>query len=207
MKNKLLLLISIFLFCFSQKITAQKTILLLDGTIIKAQDVKLLDSLNIYTYLNSKNKLKEIDRDFIYSITDATGKESVVYQPDTTNNEIGVKEMRLFIKGEQYVHDNYKPYPAALSGFAVGLGSSVSFPLMKINAFYSTFVPLAYVGGQIFVKHNVKIMGLSEDIPYREYYIQGFRDKAVKKRFVYTIIGAFVGTSIGLTINGYRMTH
>ncbi len=206
MKNRKLILLLI-LVLLTIKVGAQNTLLLLDGSVIKSKKIEYKDSLKVYNYLNKKNKSRWVEKDFVYSISNSTGVEKIVYQPDKLSQEIGIKEMRSFIKGEQYAHSNYKPYLAGTSGFVVGLGSTVSFPYLGITAFYSTLIPLTYVGTQVFIKHKVKIMNVPSDSAYPDFYIKGFRDKAVKKRFIYTIIGSVVGSGIGLGINAYRLTH
>jgi len=66
---------------------------------------------------------------------------------------------------------------------------------------------LTYLGLQSVVKHKVKIMDVPANSKYPEFYKKGFRNRAVKKRFVYTIIGSVIGTGIGFGVNAYKMNH
>lgn len=199
-------LIFVLLFSFNSAIAQQK-VLLLDGKTIQTSQIKEVDSLSLYFYLTPKNKERMIEKDFIYSLTNDKGEETIIYKPQFTDNKIGIPQMKAYILGEQYVYSNYKPYGAAISGLAVGAASSISFPYMGINVFYSSFVSLGYLGLQSMVKHKVKIMNVPANSQYPEFYKKGFRNRAVKKRFVYTIVGSLIGTGIGFGVNAYKMNH
>jgi hypothetical protein len=203
-KNVLLLFV---LMWFSELGFAQNTFLFLDGSSLKTSEYKLNDSLNVYTYLNDRGKMKWLENEFVYSITDAQGNVLVVYKPSEISENMSAIDMLSFIKGEQYVHSNYKPYGAAAGGLAVGLGSALLFPEMGLNVFYSSFVPLTYTGVGMLFKHDIKRMNVPLDCQNSDYYIKGFRTKAVKKRVVYSICGSILGMGIGMAVNGFNMTH
>jgi len=196
----------VLLFSFNYSFAQQK-VLLLDGKTIQTSQLKEVDSLNLYIYLNKKNKKRILEKDFVYSLTNAKGEETIIYKPQFTVNEIGIPQMKTYILGEQNVYSNYKPYGAAISGLVVGIASSVSFPYMGMSVFYSTLVPLGYLGLQSLVKQKPKIMNIPADCQYTEFYEKGFRNRAVKKRFMYTIVGSLIGTGIGFGVNAYKMSH
>ena len=186
---------------------SQNILLLLDGSVIKTEEYSLLDSLNLYSYKNHKGKMKILEQDFVYSITDSQGNTSVVYVPNEMSYNLGINEMFSFIQGEQSASKNYKPYILGISGLGVGLGSSLLFAEYGLNTFYSTLIPISYSGISVFFKQNTKRMNIPASCEFKELYIKGYQTKANKKRFVYTIVGSLIGSGIGLAINGYNMVQ
>jgi hypothetical protein len=196
-------LIFLFIF-FSVRLHAQFELLLLDGRQIVTKELTQFDSLNIYSYKTVKGKTKILEQDFIYSVKNPQGIISVVYQPNELSYNYQADEMLEFIKGEQAVKQ-YIPYLSTALSFGIATGTSLAFPEQGINVFYSSFVPLGYTGLTLLFPGHFGKVAVPNDCLHPEVYKAGYANKALKKRFVYSLAGTIIGMGVGLGVNAIKM--
>src|SRR4051812_14897951 len=108
----------IFIFA-AMRVSAQDTLMLINGKTIIAQSIDLKDYSIAYRTNDSKGKLKTIHPERVFSIKFKDGTERLVYVPDTLDPlEFKVEEMRAFIKGEQDARKIYHNNAVKVAGFA-----------------------------------------------------------------------------------------
>jgi hypothetical protein len=118
-------LFTVILFYFCQNVSAQDTLLLINGKRIIVSSVDLHDYTIAYRPQDNSKKLKTIDPNRLFSILYRDGKERIVYQPDSLDPlDFKVEEMRTFIHGEEDARILYKNTTVKAFGVAVGAGSA-----------------------------------------------------------------------------------
>jgi hypothetical protein len=152
----------------------------------------------LYYRLPGKLKMSEIELDKVYSIRTATGTETVVYQPDTLeNNWLSAVEMKDYIQGQNDAMKAYKKRPVltGLGGFIVG-GISAG-----AGMFYGPLGVISYTGivGYALPKNN-KRHGFNPLMENNEAYKEGFgtaaKRRSVKRAALWSSIGYVTGLAI-----------
>ncbi len=116
-------LLILLLLCHS--ITAQDTLLLLNGKKIVVSSVDLQGNTIAYRSLDKTDKLRTIDPDRVFSVLYKDGHERVVYQTDSLDPmDFKVEEMRSFINGVQDARKIYRNNFIKGSGLVIGAGSA-----------------------------------------------------------------------------------
>lgn len=203
MKKQLSLLT--ILLIFSIGLFAQNNVMLMtNGKKLTVGDYKIIgdskgDSLFIFS--NAKGKEKEKYLDELFSITDADGKERILYKQNMAIGEILTKDqMKSYVLGR---FDGNETKISPLIGIsALGIGVGAAFmPNPEINTSNSS-IPLP-IGVLIPAAHAVIVgsIGTSEKVlenkfPNRindEYYIMGVDQSLRKKRVRHTLLLGFLG--------------
>lgn len=195
-------LVFLLLFIYSETCFPQlDTLIMMNGSKIAGT---VLDTNLVgikFGVKTKKNKQEDviIDAHRLYSIIYRTGREKVVYTPDSTEeNPFTVQEAKLFILGEQDATKAYKPKAAIAGGVAIGLiGGSVGTILALAP-------PFLYSGLMLIPKVKIKQNTVS-NIKYLEYdaYLIGYERVARKKRLMRTFLGGMAGAGVGLLFHRF----
>lgn len=132
-----LLLIILTSFLNSGITYAQYRIQLLNGKVVDASSVQENDLYITYKKTeDNQSNLRSIERIDVFSITDGSGRENVIYRP-ADSLDLSVEEARLFIDGENAARRFYKPVMPPVSSALAGAGSS-------LLGFYGLPIPMLY---------------------------------------------------------------
>lgn len=186
-----LIIISLF---FSEKLSAQQRILLLNGHYIPVESFQIGDDYLSYKKINDKRKkMREVDRYDVFSILNEDGKEKIIYAP-IDSLDYTVEEVRLYIQGEQIAREYYKAKGATISSAVVGLGSS-------LLSFYALPVPMIY--GIVLGRFNPKKMNLPEnfdkEIATSEAFKSGYNKAARNTKIQKSLKWGYISLGVGLT--------
>jgi hypothetical protein len=177
---------------FSQ--TGNDTLLLINGkTIITTiTDIDTVNALVSFVKPKHVKKIKTIDSDRIFSITDKEG-EHVIYMQDTVGNELSELEMRQFIFGQQDARKVVKGNAGLCLNMLISLGAGAT------GSFLTPVVPFLIAGalGLPGAKINEDKVAHPELI-YTDAYKLGYVQEAKRKRKVRSLIGGGIGLAIGL---------
>ncbi|NLA25334.1 MAG: hypothetical protein GX879_10250 [Bacteroidales bacterium] len=194
--KKLCLIFSLFVALVSV-VNSQNTVTLLNGKTFDAINYKLDTSMNLLQFefqKNQKTKTKVFETEHIFSISNSSGVENILYKP-IADSQYSVFEMGLVVKGASAATNNFKPVWPFLSGFAVGFGSTL-IPTSPIIGFS---IPIAYNIGIAFVKpSNNYFMKNYPDYASDELFVDGFNQKAKNKILKHSIYGSVAGILSGL---------
>ena len=170
---------------------------LIDRYPIKAIFVDTSDGF-LYYRLPGTLKMSEIELDKVYSIRSISGAETVVYKPDTLeNNWLSAIEMQDYMQGQHDAMKAYKKRPVltGLGGFIVG-GISAG-----AGMFYGPLGVISYTGivGYALPKNN-KRHGFNPLMENNEAYKEGFgtaaKRRSVKRAALWSSIGYVTGLAI-----------
>lgn len=165
MKHALLLLLLIS-FLNAGTTYAQYRIQLLNGKVINAS---LVQENTIYiTYKkneSTQSNLRSIERIDVFSITDSSGREDVIYR-QADSLDLTVEEARFFIDGENAARQFYKPVLPPVSAALAGAGSS-------FLGFYGLPFPMLYA--IVFTRTKAPAMRLPESYDKKMYDNEAFR--------------------------------
>ncbi|MFA6924607.1 MAG: hypothetical protein WC223_10180 [Bacteroidales bacterium] len=190
----ILFFISLF---FIQRTFSQDTILLLNGKQIQCKAAYVNETSVVYHKLHKNEKIKQINKEKVYSITDSLGKKKIIYDKDTTNGFYLTKEqMLIFIKGEQYAAKECKLFSSFVLSFAVG---GLSAYVLK---FYG--VPMVALTPIVFGAIQTKSYesNPNKKLVNNEFFIEGYQTKARYKKIKSSLIGGIIGfTSVAIIID------
>jgi hypothetical protein len=199
----------------------QDKVNLMNGKILEGT----LDSLGEYQIKfeakGKKGKIYEtyIENYRIFSVITANGKETVLYQQDSSlGNLLKAEDMRYHIAGEQDAYKNYKPVGNMVLGFGLGVGVSlfdtysftedtsiqVSKGFFNASPGFSHLVfPLVYTMVSGFIRTQLDINNVTDKNNLNsEYYIEGFARTARYKRVIRALISSVSGCVVGLVTYG-----
>jgi hypothetical protein len=186
---------------FSQN--GNDTLLLINGkTIITTvTDIDTINALLSFVKPKNQKKIKTIDSDRIFSITDKEG-EHVIYMQDTVGNELSELEMRQFIFGQQDARKVEKGNGGLYLNMLVSLGAGIT------GSFLSPVVPFLIAGalGLPSAKINEDKVVHSELI-YTDAYKLGYLQEAKRKRKVRSLLGGGIGLAVGLGTSVILKAH
>lgn len=201
MKPLCLTLLCLFSFCCR----GQDSLFLMNGDILTTQ---ILDTLPETVYcLHPKPTKKDperkllLDRERIFSIRYANGKERVFYTHDTmAGNFFTVPEMRNFVNGEQDADKYHRSRLEFWLGFGIGLGSGAVIP--HYGGYFFSYLPtFAYTGALLIPIIKVKAPNYKiRSQPHPDVYLIGYERIARKKKMVSGLKGAVLGLAAGSLI-------
>jgi len=178
------------------KATAQDTLLFLNGTKMVLEQYNINDNLKSIMYEKKPGKIKQIELESLFSITDKKGYESIFYNTDSINGDAySVSQMRSYIKGESMAIDQFHAPFCFITGLLVGVGSVYISP----NPFYSPLIPTAYtalVG--LTSPSEKKIILKNPQYANDPLFIEGYKEVAKSKRVKSTLKGALIGMAAGV---------
>jgi hypothetical protein len=176
----------------SKVVLAQHKILMLNGKTIEAQHYAIGDVFLTYRKEEGKS-LKAIDRFDVFSVTDNSGVETVLYSP-ADSLDFSIEEARHYILGEQTATQYYKKASTTWSAVAIGAGSS-------ILSFYSLPVPMMYA--VVLGRFNPPVKGvpstIDPNIVSGEAFIYGYQKAARNLKIQRSLKWGYISLGTALT--------
>lgn len=196
--NKLLVLLFCFI-AFSKLTVAQDTIITMEGERIVATDFKQNRTGECY-YLSNSGKEHEIDFEYIFSIRDSIGKETIFYKRDSViGNYDSQEEMKQYIEGMMDARKKYKSPLSTYGGGALSICAVTAIVATGFGGlFWSPLVPVVYTGFVLRSKPSVE--KISNSLPENlrnEKYLTGYVTQVKKKRVTNAIFGSVGGLILG----------
>jgi hypothetical protein len=191
---------------FSQK--GNDTILFINGNSVITTITDTTNGLISFINLKKSKKIKTVDNDRIFSITNSKGEE-IVYVYDTLiGNELTVDEMRYYIRGEQDARKVIKGRGGFWTNLLLSAGAGTT------GSFLTPIAPFAVAG--LLGLPKVKIE--EETVSNPEYlnhdtYKMGYEHEGRRKRKIKALFGGCIGLAVGLgtfailKANGYRILN
>ena len=138
-----------------------------------------------------KPKLKSFDKQDVFSVHFRDSADVVLYFLDADlGNEMTVGEMEAFVRGEQFATRYYHCRWVIPVGAVAGVGG-------LYWGFWGLSVPAAYFGVVAATSVSVKNKKyLKEEDLKDEYFVQGFKYKAKRKKLNNAIIGGLAGAAV-----------
>ena len=190
-RHYLFLLIS--LFACSVLVNAQGKINLLNGKIFEFDSIGKTAN-NKFNYVShGTKKPSSIKASRIFSINYSSGKEEVVYVPDTSNFDLTIPQMKSYVSGEQYSRQHYKAPWVTVGGILAG-GCGGYFGL-----FYGPIVPAIYGTVVTTFTPNLNKAPYNDVAFDNEYYAYGFDTTCRKKKLKNALLGGGIGFAISVT--------
>lgn len=202
MKQLILLFIIVFSLenCFSQD-----TLNLINGSRLLVQMIDSNATSLRYSFKKkSEVKVETIEKDEVFSIVYASGKEVIVYEQDTLSDDsyMSIEDMRAYIVGERDAIKGFKSPVTTISSAVVGVASGL-MPLFLITQWPSVSVftpipPAAYVGisGARWIKISRNHVS-NPNYLKSESYIEGYDHAARGKRIQNALIAGGGGLVVG----------
>ena len=197
-------LITIF-FCIAVKYASvgqekAPSILMMTGKVLEGK-VTSEDSSYIYYEHEKKSgkvKSKKLDWERVFSFTDESGNEKLVYVEDSAiGNFFTEDEMRAYIRGEQDAWNGYKSNWTIWTGIPIAGG--VGFLLSSSPLVF--VVPFAYMVVASMPKYKMTPGSIlnAEDLK-NPAYILGYERTARSKRLFKSLASGLAGAAIGVAI-------
>ncbi|MGC9330800.1 MAG: hypothetical protein ACP5DZ_02860 [Bacteroidales bacterium] len=182
-------------------VNAQNELILLNGKELHVEKYMIDTSASMFYYKlklpSGKLKTRSQSLDNVFSVTDSTNKEYVLYVLVDSSNNLSVNQMRHYVEGYRIARKEYDPWWAMAGGFAVGAGGM----MVSKNPFLSGFIPIAYVGGMALVKPNKnRIIWKYPEFEEEEDFFYTYQRSARNKNIKYAIIGSLEGIVVGVII-------
>ena len=194
---RIILLISALI--FSQFSQAQEMIFLLNGGILEGKVKGVEDGLLYFEIeKGKKKKLKSTDVGRVFSVVKSDGSEEIYYEKDLDSGFFFEKEqMKHFVFGAQ---DAVKYYKGNMHTWVAGISGAVGGVLLY-NNFLILVAPFgATLIGSLGKAHPRKSMVRDEKYLNDPAYVLGFERTAQSRKIMRSLLGATVGTVVGLGI-------
>jgi hypothetical protein len=203
--NRILSLL-VFLLCGVTQLTAQDTLLLLNG---KSHPLKLYDMKDPdwvrYVTATGNGKVKKTDIYKVFAIKKADGTEQIIYQPDTAAGDPSISWVRDYIKGQQYgmLHKRQhfsksdltwhsKVNFTEVGGVAIGgAGSLLSFYGIPVPAIYAVAIG----------RSNAKLPpdpAIEPALKNSEGFLFGYQKQKRNQRIRQGFISGMIGFAVGI---------
>ncbi|UPT66920.1 MAG: hypothetical protein M0D57_21245 [Sphingobacteriales bacterium JAD_PAG50586_3] len=170
-------------------------VLMMNG---RTYDVKLkeLAPPTIQFEWNKNHKIYNPSPDKVFSITDSTGKKTVIYRQDSLyGNYFSANDMQSFIYG----FNDGRRYRWG-GDFAIGFGSGMAGSFL--GAIYGWSGPILATSINVSLKPKAtsRILRDHPTLEYDKYYLAGMRRKVRTRKMLGTMLGGAVGMAVGITI-------
>jgi len=186
----------------AENTTPKDTLIYLNGEKEIVSNYKFSEDGTILSYLNKKNKEKEVDIDYLFAIINADGSQQVVYKPsDNEEDTLTIKEMYFFVRGGQEAREHHKAKIAFVEGFVVGVASPFVVLATIGNPFYTPILPAINSTVVGLTKPSVKKIKLKyPELAKNKLFVEGFREAGRQKRVKHSIFGGVGGILTGILI-------
>lgn len=191
MKNFVLYFcVTFFLIIFSLKeAVSQDRIVFLDGESIDCKILGYSDSLTSSERVIRRKPREETHlNEEIFALYFGDTSEVVIYKPNPERNmTFTVEQMRQYVAGAAYAHENYTAFLLTTGAFVSGVGGGML-------GFYGLLLPAAYniTAGAVrpFPKQSK-----NEDLPLldNEFFILGYQNVAQRKKVRQMLLSSVVG--------------
>lgn len=192
------LLFSLFFVITIGSLTAQSKINLMSGKSIEGTNIKIDEDFIHYDFtIKDKIENNQIEIYRVFSITDESGKEQIVYEQDSLHGRYyNLAEMQNFIKGEQDADKSYKSPATTIVTGVLGVANGLVFSKAPILALPGAFVT-AFIASAMPSKPKAENASDKEALKKPEYH-DGYKRVAKSKKLRNGMVGSIVGTAIGL---------
>lgn len=192
MKTPKIVLIIAILYSYLP-LSGQNFLWLNNGKQIKISDFRI-ENKDTILYTNLKGKDKFIETFDVFSVIDKSGKETIVYEPDTTfEGAFTVPQMKNFVLGQYDASQKFKSPWVTAGGIAVSGASS-----LLINPVFVFALSGVYCTGIGISPACKKRLNIPEQFVNDEHYLLGFKRTTKHKRIKNAIIGSGIGLVVGL---------
>jgi len=190
--NKIIIVAALLIMVFQIDSIAQNYLWLANGKKLQIADYKI-ENPDLILYKNLKGKNKTIQTEEVFSINDNTGKEMVIYQPDTSfHDAFSIPEMKSFVMGQFDASQNYKSPWTTIGSIGVATVSSVF-----INPMYIFLISTGYCSCIGLTNPKDKKLNISLQFANDEHYKLGYKKAVKHKRIKNAIIGSGIGLIVG----------
>jgi hypothetical protein len=178
----------------------QDSIVLYNGKSIlgKVSDNKNQTFISYKFQKKNKVKIKYLSKENIFAIYYRDSLDDVLYVPDVSEEvPFTIDEMQRFVSGSNLARYNYHPRWATICGAATGLGGIYL-------GFFGMLIPTAYIA----VSSAVPVKPLKKkyfpaDKVNDDFYVEGFKQEAKRKKLVNSLLGGVsgflvLGTTLGI---------
>ncbi|HBS85854.1 MAG: hypothetical protein A2W91_09135 [Bacteroidetes bacterium GWF2_38_335] len=202
-----LLIVSLFFIVNTygqETINEPATVWTINGIKLNISNYKFIENGNFLAYKNSKGRVKELERQMIFSIIDSKGKETIYFEPDSLDDKYyTIENMRSFVKGGYEGRENYQAPIAFIGGFLAGVYGGCGFPTFdNPNPVYGVLIPAAFtaiVGLTSPDKGN--IVAKYPDYANDDFFILGYSESANNNRALSSIKGSLAGLAVGIILS------
>ena len=177
-----------------QPLSQPSQMLMMNGKTYNIQLKKLEAPSTVEFVWLKNNKFYKGNPDKIFSVTDSTGRKTIIYQQDIYENSITPLQMQSHLygldDGRRYRHGG-----DFAIGFAAGVGGSF------VNIFYGWSVPIlvATLNSARGVKMRDRLI-YHPDLATDEYYLGGIKKKVKNRRLFSSMAGGAVGMAAGTVL-------
>ena len=163
---------------------------MLNGKTIETEHYSLGDEYLTFRKGNKKS-LSSIDRYDVFSVTDSSGSETIIYKP-IDSLDFTVDEARHYILGEQVATSVYRQPSTAWTSALIGAGSS-------LLAFYALPVPMVYA--VVLGRFNPEVKNVPSTIDpavaQSEPFIYGYQKSARNLKIQRSLKWGYIGLGVG----------
>lgn len=173
---------------------AQDSVSMINGKYYRGKLVSYSDNETVIRFHpegKKKNKIRVFDKQDVFSVHFSDSAHRVFYFMDADlGNEMTLEEMSAFVHGEQYATRYYRCRWVIPAGVLAGMGG-------VYWGFWGLSVPAAYFAGVSATSVSIRNKDyLPEDLKKDEYFVNGFKYKAKRKKMNNAIIGGLAGVAV-----------
>jgi hypothetical protein len=191
--KRIVIVVILIVFSVQSNLFAQNYLWLTNGKKLKIGDYKI-ESPDIISYKNQKGKIKSIQSFDVFSVIESSGKENVIYLPDTSyQGAFTVPEMRSYVQGQYDAGLKFKSPLTTIGGFVLASGSS-----LFINPMYVFVLSTGYCSAIGLTKASEKKLNIPAEFAQNEHYKLGYKKTVKHKRITNAIIGSGIGLIVGI---------
>jgi len=148
------------------------------------------------TKKNGKIKIVLVDKSSVFSITQ-NGEETIWYNPDSSETGYSIKEMRLYLKGQQDGRVEHKTTIPLISSFAVSGLLAALAGSQELAIVILAPIPGALIGSLTKGNMPSNIKANGGEPMNQAAYISGYEKSARMKKIFHCILGSVLGTAVG----------
>lgn len=215
--NRLFFIIVFFTF-FLQPNWAQDKLTFLNGQVLQGKSLSCDSSYVEFSFYKRKKSRTELFENYrLYSLTDSSGKETILYRQDSiTGNVWTPTEAMYLVHGEQDALSYFKPHLSNVGGLAFALGVSLFDTYEKqtgpndgfFEGFFRSSPGILHLISPFVYTFLVGIPGISIDLSkisnrsylmepaYREGFVRVVKNKRKFGGLKFSLIGSAAGAGL-----------
>ncbi len=193
MQVKLSTVFFVFIANISVSQNGNDTILFINGNTVITTVTDTTNGLISFIKPKKSKKIKTVDNDNVFSITNSKGTEIIYIYDTLTGNDLTVDEMRYYIRGEQDARKVIKGRAGFWTNLIVSTGACAT------GNFLTPIVPFAVAG--LLGLPRVQIQEGSVSNPEylnHDAYLMGYEREGRRKRKVKALLGGSIGLVVGI---------
>lgn len=207
------IIIALLVVTISINALAQDKVQLMNGRVLRGKLGTEYDDYFDFSYYKKggKVKLMELTKYRMFSYTNSSGEETILYKQDTLMGNFFTKnEMKMFVYGERDAFSNYKSTGWFVTGLGLGFTSVIldTYDFAPNGGFFKitpSIVPIAVpfvvtIGAGIFKPKVRKEYAADVSFLGSEHYIEGFQKIAKVKKLKNALLGSVIGVGTGFLV-------